>query len=207
MLRCGEDPNFSDADVLEMHAEKEWRPSAFYKLLEHAGPASALEVLGEAEVALPRIRQPRQKDAAQLAKERERQVRHDFSDTWHFVQGNHAVRSLLEKVEKEAARAFGPSDGKPVALMWMLHWDGAELQSRFGSPPAQEMAIAGLTPTLRKVAHQLARTLGLHSESRSIGSTSCDDNKTVAIRPPRRHACEGNDWIAPFSVTKVISSL
>jgi len=213
LLKSGEDPNISEAEVLELQAEVEWRPSAFYRLLEHAGPASALDVLDAAEVALPRPRQLRQKDAAQLAKEHERQVRHDFSDTWHFLQSNDAARSLLAKLEKEASRAFGPSggnDSKPVALLWMLHWDGAELETRFGTAPAQEMAINGLTPTLRKVAHQLARSLGLHSESRMIDGPIGGDNKAIALRPPRRRASRNGDensWVAPFSVTKVISSL
>ena len=27
----------------------------------------------------------------------------------------------------------------PVALLWMVHWGGVELETRFGAPPAQEM--------------------------------------------------------------------
>jgi len=206
MAKCGEDPN-ADADTLAaLHNEVEWRPSAFYQLMENEGAARALEVLEAAEDAAPRNRQPRQKDAVQLAEEHERRVRRTFKDTWHFLQGNEAARDLLAKLEKEASRAFGPCEGDAIALLWMLSWDGDALQTKFGTPPANEMAIGGLTPTCRKVVHELARSLGLHSESRVVDGAL--DSKVIAMRPPRSHCRKGagqDGWVAPLSVAQVLA--
>lgn len=207
MAKCGEDPNITDAEALELENEVEWRPSAFYKLLELEGP-NALEVLEAAESTPSRPRHPREKGAAQLAEEHERRVRRTFSDTWQFLQGNDSARELLAKMEKEVPRAFGTkSEGDDVAaLLWMLHWDGDALETRFGAPPANEMAIGGLNPTFRKVAHQFARICGLHSESRIVdGPQGAQENKVIALRPPRN----GGDcaWVAPLSVAKVLASV
>jgi hypothetical protein len=209
MAKCGEDSNVTEAEALQL--EVAWRPSAFYQLLELEGPSNALDVLQAAEVAAPRPRQPRQKDAARLAKEQERRVRHNFSETLHFLQGNEAARDFLARLEKEFAQSFGSSGDSTntAASLWMLHWDGTELMTRFGTPPANEIAIAGLNATFRKLGHQLARCLGLHSESRVIdGPGGADDNKLVTFRPPRSHnARETEAWVIPFSVAKVISCL
>lgn len=205
MAKCGEDPNV-DAEALVMQNEVEWRPSAFYQLMENEGPSRALEVLEAAESAASRPRQPRQKDATQLAEEHERRVRRTFSDTRHFLKGNESALDLLTNIEKEASRAFGPCEGDAIAMLWMLSWNGDELQTKFGTPPANEMAIGGLTPSLRKIAHQLARSLGLHSESRDVDGAL--GNKVIAMRPPRSHcrrSADQDDWVAPLSVAQVLA--
>lgn len=205
MAKCGEDPNI-DTEALVKQNEVEWHPSAFYQLMENEGPSRALEVLEAAEGAASRPRQPRQKDAAQLAEEHDRRVRRTFSDTWQFLQSNESARDLLTNLEKDAARAFGPCQGDAIAMLWMLSWNGGELQTKFGTPPANEMAIGGLTPSFRKVAHQLARSLGLHSESRDVDGAL--GNKVIAMRPPRRHCRKSADqdgWVAPLSVAQVLA--
>jgi len=210
LAKCGEDPNITDAEALELEAENEWRPSAFYKLMEHEGPSRALEVLEAAESAPTQPRHPREKSAAQLAEEHERRVRRAFSDTWHFLQGNDSARELLAELEKQAPRAFGAKSDDVAALLWMLHWDGDALKTRFGAPPANEMAIAGLSPTFRKVAHQFARICGLHSESRVVdGPQSADENKVIALRPPRSASANGGDcvWEPPLSVAQVLAKV
>lgn len=207
MAKCGEDANVSDAEALQM--EVVWRPSVFYQLLELEGPTNALDVLEAAEVAASRPRHPRQKDPARLAKEQERQVRHYFSDTLHFLQGDEVARDFIAKLENELSRGFGHNRDltTPTALLWMLHWDGVELTTRFGTSPTHEIAVAGLSPTFRKLGHQLARCLSLHSESRVVdGPGGADDNKVVTFRPPRsRNVKESEAWVIPFSVAKVIS--
>lgn len=208
MAKCGEDPNISEAQVLELQAEVEFRPSAFYQLMENEGAHGALEALEAAEGAASRSRIPRQKDAAQLADEHERQVRRTFADTWQFIRGNDSACELLAKLEEEASRAFGPSQDEAIAMLWMLNWDGDVLDTKFGKPPANEMVIGGLNPTFRKVAHQLARSLGLHSESRVVdGPHGEQDNKVIALRPPRRHARKGDPdaWVQPLSVARVFT--
>lgn len=211
MAKLGEDPNITDAEALELEAEAERRPSAFYLLMENAGPEGALDALQAAEDTAPRPRQVRPKDATQLAEEHARRVRRAFSETWHFLQGNDSARQLLSKLEKEALRAFGPlgaAEDSPMALLWMLHWDGDGLETKFGAPPANEIAVGGLSPTFRKVAHQLARTMGLVSESREVdGPNGADENKVVAFRPPRKYGAKGDHdvWVAPPSVAEVLS--
>lgn len=208
MARNGEDPNISEADALKMTNEVEFRPSVFYRLMTKEGAEGALDALQAAEVQPSQPRQPRQKDPAQIAEEHSRKVRREFSDTWHFLQCDDAARSLLEKLEQDALVAFAAADGKEEkahAMLWMRHWDGGNLETKFGAPPANEIAVAGLSPPFRKVAHQLARSLGLHSESREVaGSYTAGDNKIIAVRPPRRH-CGQEAWVAPLSVAKVIS--
>jgi len=205
MAKAGEDPN-GDIDAA-LHEPKEHHPSAFYKLMENEGAERALEVLEAAEGAVPRSR-PKQTDMAQLAEEHERKVRRTFADTWRFIQDNEPARQLLAKLEKDARRAFCPQEGDndaATALLWMLQWQGDELATKFGTPPASEIAVAGLSPTFRKVAHQLASSLGLHSESREIGTRS---DKVIAMRPPRRRCGEGADraaWEAPLSVSQVVA--
>lgn len=209
MAKLGEDANVSDAEALEM--EVVWRPSAFYQLLELEGPTNALDVLEAAEVAAPRSRQPRQKDAARVAKENERQVRHHFAETLSFLQGNDAARDFIAKIENEFSQGFGQNrdSAQSAALLWMLHWDGLKLTTRFGTSPANEIAVAGLNPTFRKVGHQLARCLGLHSESRVVdGPGGIDENKVVTFRPPRTLNDKGSEgWKIPFSVAKIVSCL
>jgi hypothetical protein len=210
LAKCGEDPNV-DTEALALNEVIERRPSAFYQLMENEGASRALEVLEAAEGAAARPRQPRQKDAMQIAEEHERKIRRTFSDTWQFLQGNEAARELLAKVEAEASRAFGPKEGTEsnlIAALWMLDWDGDALQTKFGTPPANEMAIGGLNPSFRKVAHQLARSLGLHSESRVVdGPRGMEESKVIALRPPRRRCGEDADrgaWVPPPSVAQVL---
>jgi len=214
MAKCGEDPNITEAEALELQHEVEWRPSVFYRLMEHEGANGALEALEAAEGAAPRAPRPaRQLDAAQLAADRERRVRRVFADSWQFLQGNDSARELLAKLETVALRAFGPGEeakDEAIAMLWMLDWDGAALETKFGAPPASEMAIGGLDPTFRKVAHQLARSLGLHSESRVVdGPRGAQENKVIALRPPRSQTRggDGEAWVAPYSVAQVLARM
>jgi len=208
MAKCGEDGTDIDLEALILEQETaahEWHPSAFYQLLEQEGPGHALEVWEAAEDARDHRQQQRPKRDTQTAEQNARSVRRAFADTWQFIQGDRSAQELLTNLEAEAARAFGPEMGqKALAMMWMLAWDGMALQTKFGSPPAGEMLVDGLTPTQRKMAHQLARVIGLHSESRVINS-GVDDGKVVALRPPRARRCGTSScWVAPFSVAQVL---
>jgi len=186
------------------------RRSAFYQLMEQEGPSGALDAWADAENASSKAlpSQPREKRTSVTVAENERTVRRVFSDTWQFIHGNECAHDLLLKLEDEAVRAFGTNfqkasseDEIAVALQWLLSWDGESLQTTDGAPPAHEMEITGLTPTQRKVAHQLARALGLHSESRD----GALDEKVLALRPPRSRMCGAEAaWKPPFSVASVL---
>lgn len=205
-----------DPDALEEACRvsllPEWRPSPFYKLLEREGP-HALDAWAAAERPRSRPRrQPRSKDAAQIAEENERAVRRAFGDTWQFLLGSDAARELLAKLEIGAHRAFGGDAPQAQAdaaeaLLWLLSWDGEDLTTKVGKPPANELGVVGLGPSQRKVVHQLARVLGLHSESRTIdeigglGRSTGDDDKVLTLRPPR---CS-RGWEPPLSVARVLA--
>merc|ERR1740121_2461756 len=116
--------------------------------------------------------------------------------------------------EARAARAFGAPDA-PADEAWQLAWDGdaKELDTMAGQPPAGEMEIYGLTAPERKVAHQLAQVLGLHSESREcdelLAEVAGGGGKAVAWRPPRSRQERagrpgGGPWSPPFSVSQVL---
>merc|ERR1711879_984311 len=114
----------------------EHRPSVFYRLLELEGPSGALEAWKAAEDASQHSatqRQQRVKDAAHIAKENARSVRRTFADSWQFLQRSSTTRKLLGQLESAAANAFG---AHPVAMLWMLDWDGTCFETKFGTPPA-----------------------------------------------------------------------
>eukprot|EP00747_Dinoflagellata_sp_TGD_P169357 gnl/TRDRNA2_/TRDRNA2_198157_c0_seq1.p1 gnl/TRDRNA2_/TRDRNA2_198157_c0~~gnl/TRDRNA2_/TRDRNA2_198157_c0_seq1.p1 ORF type:complete len:330 (-),score=58.16 gnl/TRDRNA2_/TRDRNA2_198157_c0_seq1:69-1058(-) len=181
------------------------RPSAFYKLMESEGAEGALEALQAAEDK--RQAEPsraRQQDPARVSEKNVRLVRHTFTDTWQFIQSSEAAQELLKKLESAASVAFGSdSELDEAVLLWLLSWDGSALTTKSGSPPANKMEVTGLTPAQRKVAHQLARCLGLHSESRIVNTS---DDKVLTIRPP--HSCSSGQgsWMAPFSVAEVLTA-
>lgn len=202
MKACGETPPEPGAEVDE--GTPEFRPSAFYWLMEREGASGALEAWAAAEAAAkePGARALRRRANTEMPQHRVvQEVRRAFSDTWQFVQGNEAAQDLLAKLEGEAARAFA-QPGELASTQWFLHWDDAskELQTEDGEPPADEMEVTGLNPVQRKVAHQLARALGLHSSSRGIG------DKALSIRPPRRRCGSEGAWSAPFSVSRVLTA-
>lgn len=238
MAKCGEDASITDAEALQLvyKQEVEWRPSAFYRLLQQEGAEGALDALEAAEVAKAAARRaPRTPGTKELEGRNERTVRRVFADTWQYLRDNLPERELLGSLEAELVRAFGPPSAGPpeitlgeekeasaevaperltgntnvVALLWMLGWDGSELTTLFGSPPAKELGVAGLTATQRKVAHQLARALGLHSESREVKIQQRgpdDDGKVVVVRPTRNQQCGSvGTWVAPFSVAQVLA--
>jgi len=218
-VKLGEEAEL-DADALLRELRPQHCPSAFYKLLEREGPDAALEAWKTAEdnsqsSALQRQKRP--KDATAVAKENARLVRRAFADMWPFLQNSDATREFIGQLEKAAAHAFtsgpqGQADGDErtgAALLWMLDWDGASFETKFGAPPAKELAVGGLPPAERKVAHQLARVLGLHSESRDLGGARGDDgNKVVALRPPRRQACcPSEPWEPKLSVAHCVAEV
>eukprot|EP00931_Biecheleriopsis_adriatica_P030113 TRINITY_DN17770_c1_g1_i1.p1 TRINITY_DN17770_c1_g1~~TRINITY_DN17770_c1_g1_i1.p1 ORF type:complete len:297 (-),score=55.20 TRINITY_DN17770_c1_g1_i1:133-1023(-) len=208
MSARGEDNLPTDVDAV-VDERPEQRPSAFYRLLEHEGP-DALEAWAAAESrrrTSSRPRQRRAKDAASLAEEQKRQVRRAFRDTWQYLSRDSSSQELIAKLEAVAESAFGTCIAKEEeGLLWHLSWDGDELTTESGAPPAEEMVLQGLDGAQRKVVHQLARLIGLHSESRVLEEdhTLATERKVLALRPPRRLSCRSGAWAAPFSVAEVI---
>lgn len=215
MAACGEDGDGDLEDLIETGGPVPMnRPSVFYRLLQHEGPEGALEAWASAEGARRGPRARSRPPAADVAARRaEDQVRRAFSDTWQYIHGSVPTRELLTKLEGGAARAFSEAC-RPSEEAWQLAWDGdsASLDTVAGEPPTGEMEVFGLTAQERKVAHQLARLLGLHSESRECDDfrgVSRGDGKALAWRPPRsRQRCHGAAadaaWAPPFSVAQVL---
>lgn len=216
MSAQGEQNLPQDEDAVE-EARLEYRPSAFYRLLEHEGP-NALDAWAEAERKRdlsPRARPKERtaKDAAWLAEERRRHVRRSFQDLWQYVSRDGSCRDLVAKLEDEAQNAFGAcleEDTAEATCQWSLSWNGDQLVSQSGEPPAEEMLLLGLDPVQRKVVHQLARLIGLHSESRICDSdfATASQRKALALRPRRSLKCRaGAVWAAPFSVSEVLANV
>lgn len=214
---AGEDGNADLEDLLDSHGPAPvHRPSVFYRLLQAEGPEGALEALQSAEASRrPRARSRPRYDAAARdpkaqARRAEEQVRRAFSDTWQYITQSASAQELLAKLEGGAAKAFG-AQAAASEEAWQLAWDGEkELDTVSGEPPAGEMEIYGLTAPERKLVHQLARVLGLHSESRDcddiLAEVAGGDGKAVAFRPPRSHTERrgGGAWIPPLSVSQVL---
>lgn len=213
MARCGEEWN---GEIEE--AGYEHKPSAFYRLLEMEGPDRALELLTEAESSRrsPARREPRASNPAKKAAEDERTCRQVFSDSWNQIRGNVSLQELLTQLEGGAERAFSNAaeTGNIPSLLWLLLWDAdrVALETYFGSPPASELAIVGLTSQQRKVVHQFAKVAGLHSESRPLDDYAevpnglVENAKVMALRPPRGRRCGDGGWVAPVSVVRVLSA-
>jgi len=210
MARNGEDStNLNEQELdLEKQVLEESKPSVFYRLMEIEGPENALSALNAAEASASsrrkKSREPRSSKAPTEEQNR-RKVRRAFADTWQYIQGSETARDLLKNIEAQAARAFGMENLKEsaLAMLWMLTWDddARELETKLGSPPTAEMVIGGLDPILRKVTHQLATVLDLHSESRTVTG----DDKVVALRPFRRHNCDSTErWAPACSVAQVV---
>ncbi|CAE8642106.1 unnamed protein product [Polarella glacialis] len=151
-------------------------------------------------------------DAASLAEEQRKLVRRAFRDTWQFLSRDTSSQELIAKLEAVAENAFAAGAVDKEELLWLLSWDGDDLTTECGAPPAEEMVLRGLDGAQRKVVHQLARLLGLHSESRILEEDHKEDvvrttqQKVLAIRPPRSLKCRAGAWTAPFSVTQVLTS-
>eukprot|EP00930_Biecheleria_cincta_P018280 TRINITY_DN14294_c0_g1_i1.p1 TRINITY_DN14294_c0_g1~~TRINITY_DN14294_c0_g1_i1.p1 ORF type:complete len:300 (-),score=57.58 TRINITY_DN14294_c0_g1_i1:185-1084(-) len=216
MSAQGEQNLPQDEDAVE-EARQEYRPSAFYRLLEHEG-ANALDAWAEAErkrELSPRARPKMNtaKNAAWLAEERRRHVRRSFQDVWQYVSHDESCRDLIAKLEDQTQNAFGVCERTEPAeetLQWLLSWDGNQLVSQSGAPPAEEILLLGLDPVQRKVVHQLARLIGLQSESRICESefALASQRKALALRPPRSLKCRaGVVWAAPFSVSEVLANV
>eukprot|EP00927_Polykrikos_kofoidii_P044024 TRINITY_DN38115_c0_g1_i1.p1 TRINITY_DN38115_c0_g1~~TRINITY_DN38115_c0_g1_i1.p1 ORF type:complete len:327 (-),score=45.33 TRINITY_DN38115_c0_g1_i1:82-1062(-) len=214
MAKCGEDVSMVDIDALvASELRKETKPSAFYQLLKLEGPESALEAWAASESAArerqhsrPRHRSPTRR-ATEAAAHAEQKVRKAFSDTLNFIRRSSRTRDLLQKLEDGFADAF--SRGMPAEEAWQVSWDGALLDTMSGEPPAVEIEVFGLSATERKIVHQLAQALGLHSESRDLDGIYLQvaegDGKALALRPPRRVIGVSTPWTAPFSVTQVLA--
>lgn len=211
--------DFTDADIEALVKSQqliEHRPSVFYRLLEHEGPARALEVWEAAERGRrPRSRPRRAKTEAQVKLEAARCARTAFGHNWSYLQSQAAPKEFLLQLEELTTRAFALGDWTDVAMPddltpqtqpdWSLHWDGCSFETSFGGPPACEIAISGLDPAQRKFVHQFSRLLGLHSESRS--EPRCRDHgKVLLLRPPQRYAASGQAWKASFSLSSLLSS-
>lgn len=216
MSAQGEQNLPQDEDAVE-EARQEYRPSAFYRLLEHEG-ANALDAWAEAERKRdlsPRARPKANtaKNAAWLAEERRRHVRRSFQDVWQYVSRDASCRDLVAKLENETQNAFGICQREEPAeetLQWLLRWDGDQLVSQSGTPPAEEILLLGLDPVQRKVVHGLARLIGLQSESTIYESelALASQRKALALRPPRSLKCRaGAVWVAPFSVSEVLANV
>mmetsp|Transcript_52851 Transcript_52851/g.114249 ORF Transcript_52851/g.114249 Transcript_52851/m.114249 type:complete len:336 (-) Transcript_52851:165-1172(-) len=232
MTACGEDAEGVDRAKQEAGVEAlgEVRPSAFYKLLEHEGPARALDAWAASEAARPeRKSSPRRRELRE--EDKAVAVRRAFGDIWRFVRNDVTSRGLLEQLENGAIRAFGTGasaesiansevqdEAEPKADQgeeksavsdepWLLRWDGSTLLTEAGAPPAAKLEVMGLGPHHRKVAHQLARALDLLSESHLGGPGGTE--KVLALRPPRgRRSCGlGSGWAAPLSVTRVLAAV
>lgn len=216
MEACGEDAADLEGLLERGGPVPAHHPSVFYDLLQSEGPENALEALDSAEAASRGPRRarsrPRHGESAQIA---EGQVRRAFSDTWQYVRACSPARELLTQLEAGAARAFGAPDAPADEEAWQVAWDGdaKELDTMAGQPPAGEMEIYGLTAPERKVAHQLARVLGLHSESHECDELVAEvlggDRKAVTWRPPRTRRERaglpgGGPWSPPFSVSRVL---
>jgi len=168
MVSRGEENLPTDIDEVEEETPQA-HPSVFYRLLESEGP-NALEVWAAAEAAKrgrsPRPRR-RPKDAAWMAEEHGRQVRRTFRDNWQYLSQSQSSQELIAKLEDVAKVAFG-NDFQAEEMLWQLLWTGEDLATKAGAPPAHEMQLEGLDASERKVVHQLARLIGLHSESRLL---------------------------------------
>jgi len=111
MAKCGEDVSNTDAtDNAIANQDREVVPSVFFTLMEREGAGYALDALAAAEARRrSRPRAPRRKDNAQVAEERERNMRRAFSETWQFLQGNELARELIAQLEGSMACTFGPN--------------------------------------------------------------------------------------------------
>lgn len=202
MVSRGEENLPSDVDEVE-EERPQARPSVFYRLLESEG-ANALEAWAAAEARRGRSREPRAKDAApRMAEERTRQVRRTFRENWQYLSQSQSSQELIAKLEQLAQDAFGTPESQLQDMLWQLLWTGEDLATKAGAPPASEMQLEGLDPSERKVVHQLARLIGLHSESRSVGSVEEETTAKVLTLRPR---CQASSWSAPFSVAQVLST-
>eukprot|EP00933_Yihiella_yeosuensis_P025675 TRINITY_DN19920_c0_g1_i1.p1 TRINITY_DN19920_c0_g1~~TRINITY_DN19920_c0_g1_i1.p1 ORF type:complete len:336 (-),score=72.29 TRINITY_DN19920_c0_g1_i1:49-1056(-) len=217
MVARGEENLPEDMDAVEEAKREHW-PSAFYRLMQHEGPHGALEAWRDAENKRPRSRERAKnrpaKDGLTLAEERRRMVRRAFRDTWAYLSRDNGSQELIAKIEVVVETAFGKAlVGIEDECELLVNWNGDELTTEFGTPPAAEMVVIGLDAAQRKVVHQLANILGLHSESRvleedaSIFRTAAE-RKVLALRPPRslNIGAGRGAWIAPFSVSQVLSA-
>lgn len=204
-----------DGNVIGIPVKAEWQPSVFYKLLELEGPEGALEAWEAAEMRRRPRSRPRVKSSAKQDEQNEHSTRRAFGNVWHFVIRNESAQDLLRELEQLTADAFGHSaaDGnQKKSSQWLLSWDGASLEAESGAPPAEEVAISGVGPTLRKVVHSYASVSGLHSSSRTIdGGPEDAQEKLLTLRPPRSSADGAvqdvsGAWVAPFSVAQVFAA-
>jgi len=218
MAACGEDGAALDEEkIASLVPSLEHRPSAFYQLLKLEGPESALDAWAAAEAS--RRERPRSRprastrngaESSAASSRNEQAVRRAFSDTWGFIRKNSSTRELVTKLETTAGRAFS-TPGQLILDSWQLAWDAESemLDTMSGEPPAGEIEIYGLSASERKVVHQLARVLGLHSESRILDGlleeVAEGDGKALALRPTRRHCGKATVWAAPFSVAQVLA--
>jgi len=208
----------ADGNVIGIPTKIEWRPSVFYRLLELEGPEGALEAWEAAEMTRRRPRsRPRFKGSAKADAQNEQATRRAFGGSvWQFVMRDESALDLLRELERLTAAAFGDTpvayEEQKISSQWLLHWTGTSLEAEAGAPPAEEVAICGLGPMLRKVVHSHATVLGLHSSSRLMdGRLENGQEKMLTLRPPQSCADVGvNDvsgaWVAPFSVAQVFAT-
>ncbi|CAE7447743.1 COX11 [Symbiodinium sp. CCMP2456] len=211
MSARGEENLPEDVDGVEEERPRV-RPSAFYRLLECEGPGNALEAWAAAESRGRSPKRARPKGDAWEAEEQVRQVRRAFRENWQFLAQSQSSQELIAKLEELTEVAFGKTRALEAEdlLMWQLLWTDGDLATEAGAPPADEMLLMGLNATERKVVHQLARLIGLHSESRLLDDGQEGDDakqdKALALRPPRSLRCRAGSWAAPFSVSQVLNS-
>lgn len=211
MVACGESCDNVDFENFKEQFRLEYKPSAFYKLLEAEGPGHALEVWNAAENARrprsrPRLQRP--KTEAQVEAQNARAARQAFGCMWRYIHDDTTAKELLLELEEMATCAFASGERGNTELLqeWLLLWDGAELTTQSGNPPAVEMGITGLTSAERKCVHALAQLLGLHSASKiSNGPGPEGDGKVLTMRPPRSRCGSGKTWAAPLSLARMLA--
>eukprot|EP00419_Tripos_fusus_P010661 CAMPEP_0172663750 /NCGR_PEP_ID=MMETSP1074-20121228/6138_1 /TAXON_ID=2916 /ORGANISM="Ceratium fusus, Strain PA161109" /LENGTH=333 /DNA_ID=CAMNT_0013479795 /DNA_START=57 /DNA_END=1058 /DNA_ORIENTATION=+ len=198
----------ADGNVIGIPVKVEWQPSVFYRLLELEGPDGALEAWEAAEMRRRPRSRPRVKSSAKINEEKEQTTRRAFGGSvWQFVMRNESAQDLLRELEQLTTDAFGHSKQKR-SPQWLLRWNGESLEAEDGAPPAEEVAISGFGPMLRKLVHSYASVSGLHSTSQLIeGGLENSQEKLIILKPPRSSAEGGDeDWVAPFSVAQVFAA-
>eukprot|EP00928_Gymnodinium_smaydae_P038970 TRINITY_DN26743_c0_g1_i2.p1 TRINITY_DN26743_c0_g1~~TRINITY_DN26743_c0_g1_i2.p1 ORF type:complete len:354 (+),score=55.30 TRINITY_DN26743_c0_g1_i2:963-2024(+) len=184
MAACGEDGTAADVESIVAAEAKEFRPSAFYRLLQREGPECALDAWSAAEASVaqptqeprrarsrPRLRTTThgaaEGDGSAGSQPAEHTVRRAFDGLWTYVRSSDAVQKLLSDLEDRAAQAFSSSTPRGDVEPWRLCWDGEArvLSPVSGDSLTLEIEVIGLAGMERKVVHRFARALGLVSES------------------------------------------
>lgn len=124
-------------------------------------------------------------------------------EVWAAAEAAKRGRSPRPRRRPKDAAWMAEEHGRQVRRTFRDNWQylSQSQSSQAGAPPAHEMQLEGLDASERKVVHQLARLIGLHSESRLL-EEEAETGKVLTLRPRR---CQ-RSWSAPFSVAEVLST-